>query len=152
LPPIYPREALVSWIDELSAVGLDPEKVVDAVEPFHFEIPKDPKFIKGCVIGDPCNCSASKAIKSNIDVTFVWVGAHMAIIAFANGSILRYQHNGVVPKSQDNLIMPPPGKYRLIPPKPSNKLGARRRTGQRTGDKPATGRRLSMSTAGILRR
>jgi len=142
----------MTWMRELSLLGKDPDLVKDAETPFLFEIPDNPRFFKGCVIGDPCNCSASKAIMNEKDVVWAWVGAHIAIVEFSSGDILRYQHTGVIPKTQDKLIMPVPGIYRLSVIRPSQRLGGKSRTGNRTGKKPATGRRINLSTAGLLRR
>jgi hypothetical protein len=118
-----------------------------------FEIPEDPRFRKGCVIGDPILCTAAKAIGQEPHVEFAFVGANVAIVEFDAGDILRYTHNGLIPKSQDDLLMAPPGIYYLIPPCPSKCLGAQRRVGTGKKKNPNAGRRKSFTytTAGQLR-
>lgn len=143
----------MSWKREMRKAGI-PNRVKDATwrkhGPLEFEIPDDPLFFGGCVIGDACNCTAAKAIKGLEGVLWTWVGASKAIVVFADGRQLRYQHSGVIPKMQDRLMMPPPGVYRLNPPRPSVRLG-RNRTG--TGEKGKVPQRgITYSAAALLRR
>jgi hypothetical protein len=144
----------MSWQMEVSKRGRNPGDVVDAEYELEFTIPDDPMFLRGCVIGVPTKCTAAKAVKEEPGVVWAWISAIRAVVEFDNGEILRYVHNGVIPKTQDQLIMPPPGEYRLMPPRGTQKLGSKHRVARGKRDKPRKRRTepVILSTAGELRR
>jgi hypothetical protein len=142
----------MSWIRVMRNSGLDPNWVEDATEPFEFEVPENKPWFMGCPPGDPTRCSGAKAILEQPGTVFVWMGAHIAVVGFMDGRYLRYQHNGIIPKANDENLQPPAGKYRLTPPRPSQRFGRPTRTGRRDGARPNSGRRVSLSTAALMRR
>jgi hypothetical protein len=130
-------------------------EVKDASENLDFVIPERNTeqyiiIVKGSTIGDGTNCAAARSVKQTPDVEAVWMGAASAYVVFSKpNEILRYQHYGVIPKSQDEGIFPEPGKYTLRVPAKSHKLGLSRTSKNKQGPRPNRGRRLS--TAAIFR-
>lgn len=133
------------WVRELRAAGYNPSKTKFADEKLKFTIPSDPSWRRGCVIGEPCGCTGWKAIMERDDVEACWLYAHIAIVVFTDGRILKYEHNGLIPNSQDiTLIMTPPGDYYLNPVRASDKRGRRNMpTNTKIGAYPQRGRRSS---------
>jgi hypothetical protein len=88
----------------LRAAGFDPADIRDAQKSDEFTIHIGPKELKGSVIGDPMNCAGANACKKQQHAKWAWVGAVIAIVAFEDGRLLRYQHNGQLPKKHDQGI------------------------------------------------
>jgi hypothetical protein len=137
----------------LEELGYDLSRIRDATVPLEFEVPDDPAFIKGCVIGNPCACTGAKAVLEIKGVEWCWIGVKKAYVAFVGGEVLRYVHDGVIPKAQDNLTMPPPGTYKLRPPTVADRLGSGRKAGKRDGSRPnRSSPPIVASRAGMMRR
>lgn len=107
----------------LSVNGHSWSDVRDATDALTFTVPDDPIFLRGCVIGDGSACTGSKAVRMLEGVSAAYIGAAAAYVIFDDGRVLRYDHAGIIPKAQDRLTMPPPGSYKLRPPRKSNSLG-----------------------------
>jgi hypothetical protein len=80
--------------------------------------------LKGSVIGDPENCTGARCIKKQTEAVWVWVGVTVAIIGYSNGRLIRSEHNGEIPRSQDEGFFPI-GRYKFRAPRPSNGTKAR---------------------------
>lgn len=133
--------------------GYEP-MVVDATEPLEFEIPKNAKWRRGLIIGDPNACSAAKGCKDIPEVADAFILAKMAIIVFNDGRQIRYRHDGLIPKSQDEFLMTPPGTYSLRPVPPSLRMGSalQGRTGTRDGSRGPLGPRKVSTAKGTVKK
>lgn len=106
----------------LKDAGYEPY-VTDATEPLEFTVPKDPRWRKGLVVGEPNGCTAAKGCRDIPEVVDAFILAKVAFIVFDGGDIVRYEHEGLIPNQLDNFIMTPPGTYRLNAVSPSHRLG-----------------------------
>jgi len=125
----------MSWRADARAVGLDPADVTDASEGTEFHVPDhdEPEWkelLKGATIGDGSNCIGARcALRYIPGADWVHIGASVAVVHYTDGRLLRYLHNGIIPKAQDEGHYPPPGQHTLRVPYPQAQLGASRPTG-----------------------
>jgi hypothetical protein len=121
------------WKSQLKLNGYDPDLVKDATEPIEgVVIMAD---WKGAVIGDASACSGVRCLKRSQNAEFALVGAFIAIVCFSKTDIRRYTHNGRVPNAQDRGENPIGEVLKLIPPRPTMKLGQRNRE-RHQGNRP----------------
>lgn len=136
------------WQPRARARGFNPKKIVDAKKRgkyTEFFIEVTPAKLKGTTVGDAENCVGAKCVREATNATWVWMGTTVAIVGYENGQLVRYAHNGEVPKKHDAGFFPV-GRYKFRAPSLSNSYGARnlrRHAGQQLGgaDKVGDGSR-----------
>ena len=108
----------------LRVAGFDPDGIKDAQKSDEFTLHIGPKELKGSEIGNPMNCAGAKACMKQQDAIFAWVGASMAILGFADGRLIRYQHNGQLPQKHDQGMFAV-GNYKFTHVRTHNLMGMR---------------------------
>ena len=130
----------------LREAGFDPANVENATPEDEFTLHIGLKELRGSRIGHPMLCSGARACKRQRGATFAWIGACVAILGFANGRVVRYQHNGQLPKRQDEGMFAV-GEYKFHHISPSQEPSRRkeRRASVSTSPKRSRGLREGIS-------
>jgi hypothetical protein len=121
----------------LEEYGWEPY-LMDATKSLKFEIPEDldHSWRKGLMMENPNMCSAAKACRDRSDVIDAIIVAKYAYLQMINGDQVRYEHKGIVPRMQDNYLMPPPGIYHLSAVCRSHAFGKGKPRGAADGSSP----------------